>query len=235
MNVEKFDASVPYTAHEAVWALIPWYVNGTLVEEESRLVRQHVQVCIACRKELAMQQQLSEAIRHSEDIELSPHGAYARLLERIDGEKRKTDPTGGWRHRLGLPWRWLAEGVSLGLKPQWAFTMVALFLVAGASVLLGWNTASMDPNYRTLASSNGQLSVGKSDLRVVFTERMQREQIDQLLLTVHGRIVEGPTPFGVYTIRIEDESASAPGVAAMEQLRNHIGVLFVEPSLPEAM
>jgi hypothetical protein len=219
-----------YTAHDEVWTLIPWYINGTLAQEESSLVRQHLQVCIACRKELATQQGLSKAIRQAGDIELSPQAAFSRLMKQIDDEPVKAETPTQWWSWVRSQWRKVSEGLSPQLRPRPVFALIPLLLVAGISILLAWNSISVEPHYRTLANPSSLPSAESNDLRVVFAKTMRRDQIDQLLFSIHGRIVDGPSPFGVYTINHDGLNQETSTV--VKKLRDHAGVLFVEPSLP---
>ena len=75
-----------HTAHREVEMLLPWYVNGTLQGEELDLVPHHLRVCIVCRRELALQQRTSRAIRNSSIINLLPQLSFSRLMRRIERE-----------------------------------------------------------------------------------------------------------------------------------------------------
>lgn len=45
--------------------LVPWYVNGTLSEDEARLVAAHISQCESCRDELIENMQLSAGVRRA--------------------------------------------------------------------------------------------------------------------------------------------------------------------------
>jgi len=45
--------------------LLPWYVNGTLPDDEARLVAAHISECDSCRDELVESMQLSMGIRRA--------------------------------------------------------------------------------------------------------------------------------------------------------------------------
>jgi hypothetical protein len=224
-----------YSAHNEVWVLLPWYVNGTLTGEQHHLVHQHLRVCIACRRELAAQQALSQAVYNSPDIELNPHTSFSRLLKRIDDETQQLKASRGWRSRIRTQWQQLSGGWEAWRAPRAAFALISL-LAVGLVVAIGWRPEAVsqarEPLYHTLASPPQTLAKEDYSLRVVFAKTMQRADIDQLLASINGKEIGEPSPFGVYTVKVSGKnSLDADVVSAMEQLRNHEGVLFVEPHL----
>jgi hypothetical protein len=65
---------------------------------------------------------------------------------------------------------------------------------------------------------------------------MDQEQIKQLLISLQGQIVGGPSSVGAYTVRIASGDHSHQAVlAALDRLRHHPGVLFAEPAQPVAI
>ena len=66
-------------AHGAVQALLPWFANETLAEDEMALVREHLRVCPQCRDDAAWQQRL-RAAEPALPPGLDPERALARLM-----------------------------------------------------------------------------------------------------------------------------------------------------------
>ncbi len=231
--------SFPHTAHNDVWLLLPWYVNGTLEGRELDLVQQHLQVCITCRKELAVQQRLAEAIRNSSVIALSPQIAFSRLRERIgSGAQSPKAKTRGWRslhRRCSDGWARL----SIGSLPRRAAIALSLFLLLIIGLVLPARhriaPVNVEPKYHTLADPGSLPAPKENDIRVVFAETVNQQQIGQLVLALGAQIVGGPSSVGAYTLRIAfGDSADHNIHAAVERLRRHPGVLFAEPALPIA-
>ncbi len=71
-------------------ALLPWYLNGTLGEDERRQVDQHLSTCAACRAELDELAQLNVELR-------KVYAAQSAPSTRIQRAVRRTGPTGGFR------------------------------------------------------------------------------------------------------------------------------------------
>lgn len=228
--------SSPHTAHHDVWLLLPWYVNGTLEGPELNLVQQHLQICITCRKELAVQQRLAEAIRHSSVIGLSPQVAFSRLRERIvSGAQSPEDQTRWWRRHQsrGLAvWARLSS-VSVPRRPA-AIAFSLLLMIGLALAAQPWLLSLFEtPKYHTLAHPNSLPASGQHDIRVVFAKTADQQHIEQLLRVVRGEVVDGPSSIGVYTVRIGSDNGSSPDIrAVLERLRHHPSVLLAEPGWP---
>jgi hypothetical protein len=60
---------------------------------------------------------------------------------------------------------------------------------------------------------------------VVFNPSLRETELRGILLDLHARIVDGPSPAGAYTLEL------APGEqrAALAKLRRHQSVVFAEP------
>ncbi len=220
----------PHTTHHEVWSLLPWHVNGALKGPELALVQEHLQFCITCRKELVVQRRLAKAVRNSSVIGRSPQVAFARLRKRI--ARRETR---WWRRCQSLCLAGWARLSDVVLARRAALALSLLLLIGLVFPPWQWlASVNNEPKYHTLADSD--LSAArKNDIRVVFAETVEQEQIRQLLLAVRAQIIEGPSSVGAYTLRIAPgEGAGRDTVAALERLRRDPGVLLAEPTLPIA-
>ena len=224
-------SSSPHTAHRDVWILLPWYVNGTLEGAECKLVREHLNLCITCRREVAEQQRLAEAISRSRIMDSAPHTSFARLIERVDRQRSQTN-----RRKTGWNRLWhLCEGFLEWLTRARAsrpiLVAVPLFLLFAGLVLWtqSWlSSPPKEPQYRTLASPNSVPAADSILIRVIFTKAVDHEQAERLLASLHPEIVSGPTAVGAYTVRLSARDSSNKEAAALGRLRDHPGVLLAE-------
>lgn len=68
--------------------LIPWYANGTLSVEESRLVAEHLSHCESCRDELIQNMQLNMEIRRAfSELDGMASEVKKDVLKRTTGKK----------------------------------------------------------------------------------------------------------------------------------------------------
>jgi len=223
--------------HKRVWDLLPWYVNGTLIDGERRTVESHLAECPRCREEMVACQRLGEAIRQTEEIAPTAHPArLARLMERIDDEER--DHGRGWLRALLAPWHGLASSVR-ATPPLARGALVAqlLLLAALGSLLLRGpqQTAAPAPapapEYQTLSQSDPAPAVppAAARLRLVFAEGTTEKEARDLLLGIRGQIVAGPSALGVYTVEVPADPD--PLEKVLSHLRAQPRVSLAEPAV----
>jgi anti-sigma factor RsiW len=236
------DATAP-GQHEAVWELLPWYVNGTLQAPELNQVERHLAACGACREELTRCRELATAVQATRDVAWSPTSEhFSRLLSRIDaaeaGSRReavevassrevaevaRTEP-GIWGGRLRA---WLVRsGLWLSGTPgplRWALITQGALIVLLVGVV-AWQASLLSAPYQTLSRAGDQASLRQAWIRVVFTDDITAGELRMLLGSVGGRIVDGPSPVGVYTVAV-----SGGASAVLETVRAHPKVRLAEP------
>jgi anti-sigma factor RsiW len=191
--------------HDAVQALLPWYVTGRLDADERARVQAHLAGCARCRHELAWERRLQAAhaaLAPSGDVERG----LAKLRLQIGDEARSPLPRAlarGWR--AAAPWlRW-----TVALQ---AALIVAVVLVAGPPA---------GERYRALGGA-GSAAVGNAV--VAFAPGASELQMRQALQRCTARIVSGPGASGAYVLEV-------PGGASVEALaclRAQAGVALAE-------
>ncbi|MFP3939560.1 MAG: zf-HC2 domain-containing protein [Thermoanaerobaculia bacterium] len=225
------------TGHEEAWDLLPWYVNGTLDEEELRGVEEHLELCGICREEVRYWRECSRLLAEEDEVALSPDAGLARLRERTSGSPRRA-PAG--RRRALAPRRWLAGFRTTPRPARWAMAaqMAAIALLAGwlaatrPATSAPAETAAQDTApadgargaYRTLADPAPQAVPAEGLLRVVFGGETREREIRGALIAVGGRIVAGPSPTGVYTVRVETAAVGE----VVETLRSFPQIVLAE-------
>jgi len=103
--------------HDAVWEIIPWYVNETLGRSERDMVENHLRQCPACRREVEAQARLRNAIRVADTEHRQTDSAWEALDRRLDNasSRRPWLPVGAG---LAASVAVLALGVVLIDDPQ---------------------------------------------------------------------------------------------------------------------
>lgn len=192
-------------------ALLPWYLNGTLREDERRQVEQHLSSCAACRAELDELTQLNVQLHEVYAAESEPSSQLQRaVLAKIKQEAstKQAKSVTGPKQLKGLEYWFRSLFV-----PRWAPALVVTLLVAQLGLLL-WSmtgpTLSDQVTTRGLASPTVRL-------RVAFQETASERQIRSLVQGLHGRIVDGPTPDGAYIMEVPagDQAAAQKKVDAL--------------------
>ncbi len=87
------------------------------------------------------------------------------------------------------------------------------------------NSQGLSADYRTLSTPESPLSAGQ--IRAVFSPDLKLRELQSLLATSKLSVVGGPTEAGVYTLSLDDTSASVD--SALAGLRGNASVRFAEP------
>lgn len=186
--------------------LLSGYATRTLDEEEHRQVEQHLKTCSACRQELqevtAMQAALKTAIQQRQGP--SP-AAFAKVMTRIHQETqpapreitREVEPT--WWEQIEHAFRSIFE-------VRWA-PILASFLILGQAVLLlsvlggpGGQVGTQSGPVHERGIPQGTPAIPLIKIQVSFIETAQEFQIRALIQDLGGRIIDGPTVDGRYTV-----------------------------------
>lgn len=200
--------------HLRVWELLPWVVNQTASASEQAEVGEHLRHCEACRAELALQYQLSEAVQSGGGL-VSPdvEAGLSRLSRRID------TPTRAARPRVVAVAYGLAALVALQTG---GLAMLGMKLGAGESA----------PAYRTLSSA--AQGPERATIRLVMDPATSVGQLQGLLTPLGLQIVAGPSDNGVYSLGPRLAEQGRPALNAdihrqLDALRAAPEVRFVEP------
>jgi Putative zinc-finger len=200
--------------HREVSQLLPWLVNGTLGAVEHAEVERHLAECVACRHEVDNLRVLRASIAEDDGDPL-PTQALGRINSRLE-EMEWTPAPSRILRRIAIQWTHTRPWLRGAVMAQAA--VLALLIV----VLV----AQPAPQYyRTLGASPVRASVN-AELVVVFNAALPEQEVRSLLLRLHARIVDGPTPAGAYTLQV----AQGEQQLALAVLRREGSVIFAEPA-----
>lgn len=198
-------------AHGEVAQLLPWFVNGTLSDDEHSRVERHVHECLSCYSMLQHERQLHELVRGQSTDSIPAEQSFERLIQRIDGPGRES--RGRYEARLGRAARFVPAAAA-----------AVVVLAVGALVWVGMGGSATGPgSYATATSSAAEAGVR---VDVVFAESLSAAERRALLDEIGATIVAGPTDVGRYTIRVDGVSTDAQLTAVIERLRSDGRVRF---------
>jgi len=206
-RVLRFDP----TAHKVVDALLPWYVNGTLEDDEREYVRVHLEECEQCRQEVVWLRDLHAACRAAKSVP----GATDPLRNlRRQLETRST--------KRGLPARLRHAWRDSNVWTRWgAAASLALIVVMLAMPVL--REVGEPALYRTLGASNTAVHASGS-LVVVFDPATTEAELRRVLREADARLVDGPTRANAYILDIP----IAKRQDALRTLRSERAVVLAE-------
>jgi len=205
---------LPAAVHRQVEALLPWYVNGTLGDDERVRVEAHLAECPRCQAELASERLLQAALRAADDGAGDADAAIARLRIRIARHALRPRWTRRWR----AWWHSLSSGWRLALAAQ-GLTVLAL-----CAVLAAW-LPSRDAPYRALGAPTVDPDrITGATLVVRFRPDITEQEMRRVLRDSEARLVYGPTTTDAYLLSV----ARGREQAAIARLRQQAAVLLVE-------
>lgn len=199
--------TLPLDMHPTV-ALLPWYLNGTLSVAERTAVSAHLQECLSCRTELEELVRMNEQIQRAVGTGPLPSAGLAQtVLSRVREEAQLREQNRRRSHVTARPSGFIAsidQSLRSLLVPQWVPTLVAAFLVAQLG-LLTWSL-TQQPSGPGVGSSGVITSRGlgppPARLKIEFQPTATMQEVQALLQTLHGRMIDGPATDGAYLIEI---------------------------------
>jgi anti-sigma factor RsiW len=208
--------------HHEVCALIPWYVNDTLPEQQRQRVDAHARQCAQCRDDLALQRRIFDSIDASPALDYMPVASLKRLQARIDIMQTQTPlplTPAVQPSRTESPWRgWMAASI--------ATMAVAIGLLAADRWV---QSDSREPNFRTVTNSRPRPQ--GEVIRAVFAPSIKLVELQTILDEAQLKIVSGPTEAGVYSLAANSTLTVRSSLAL---LRQHSAVRFAEGTAPES-
>jgi anti-sigma factor RsiW len=213
--------------HRHIAELIPWYVNGTLEGRDRDAVTAHLSDCLTCREEVAQCQTLAAAVQVTGDSVWAPDpDRLGRLLASIERLEATDAQRAGWRARWRTGMEWIGDlfDRTPGIV-RWGLAAQAALLVLVVGLALWPGAFSPRAPYRTLAENgpNGDGRIGVALIHVVFADDITERDMRTLLGRVRGKIVDGPTAVGLYTVEVR---AQTP-----DQIRPMVTILRDDPKV----
>jgi len=213
--------------HDDVWHALPFYVNGTLRGQSRGEVETHLASCAECRAELTTQTQVRDTILREDVRQESAQASFEQLWDRILEDEAVAE---GHAAAPGKPLPVPAVAARRASKSPAMKWLGGAVIVEGIGLAtlsaMTWSQSlSVSPDYRTLSSQEAPLPGGQ--IRAVFSPELRLSELQSLLLSSKLSVVGGPTEAGVYTLALEDTSASVDN--ALAHLRGNASVRFAEP------
>jgi anti-sigma factor RsiW len=213
--------------HSEIIELLPWYAKATLPEDERKMVETHLADCGECAREVQSLAILQKTIVEIGDKVPTPSPmALNRAMAEIENyERTRSQATA----QVSQPS--LFERLSMWWSPTPIFARaiiaVQLVLVLGfGGVIIYEHTQSA--TYTTASGPSGDRTA--TQISVSFSGSATEQEIRQAVLAVHGKIIDGPSALGLYTIQVPvapDRTTEIDGVLKTLRENQHV-VQFAE-------
>jgi anti-sigma factor RsiW len=187
--------------------LLPWYVNGTLDENDHGKLESHLARWPHLHAEAAWLRRLREQVReplYDNMVQPSDSAGLEILMARIHAERSgKVLPLRPARvHGAAAAPRWFPAAVGL-----------AASVILAQALVLGWLIGQ--PGEGALAPLSGSTAASGTLLQLTFKPSATEARMRQALAAVQGELVSGPGALGVYTVRVPE----GQGLAALQKLQ----------------
>ena len=192
--------------HAQSQRLLPWYVNGSLDDEELAQVETHLADCAECREDLKAEQAMARQIK---TLPSDVDRGWTALRARVEG--------GGAAAEAGSGRSLLGRRISVG----WALAAQAACL-ALLIPILAFTLSRPQPLYRTLGAAP---SAGAGNLVVIFKPDTSEQALRSTLMHNGARIVDGPTSTDAYVLRVP----AAGRAEALARLKADRAISLAEP------
>ncbi|BCA53320.1 hypothetical protein W02_04600 [Nitrospira sp. KM1] len=192
----------PAEVHPEV-ALLPWYANNTLADQERNELSRHLEHCVDCRTELEELRKMKRLLDDAYSTAPLPSASLEQsVLQRLAADSPPGIVKGTRRSSLEILDAWIRSMLNV----RWMPTVSAAVILVQAGIL-AWVMSVPTVQDRVLPRSVGSPTVS---VAVSFHPHATDEQIRSVLDGVRGRIVGGPSAEGIYTIEMPatDQSAS---------------------------
>ena len=218
--------------HTETLLLLPWYVNKTLHKKELLLVEKHLKSCLLCKIELSNLQKLSTAMRQEDLLAPAAHASFLQLKNRIRNNQVSVKQKKGVIPILLAIRLWFSSFSSKNwgvAYPSIALASLLLLTFSLIAPVFQTNNKNTGDVFYTLSSSKLN-TYPQNEIRLIFSSETTQSEIIQILNSIQGQIVAGPTDKGLYRIRIERETI--PNIAkTISFLRNNKQIIFAEPGI----
>lgn len=184
--------------------LLPGYLSHTLSSEETQQVEQHLNSCSTCQKELQEVKTMKAALKTTIQGFPGPSpGALSKVLNRIHQETPRVPEQ--VQSQKNSSWgEWVERTFRAIFEIRWAPALASILIVGQTMLLL---SVLNKPHVETPSSSITKRGIPQATItpqfmkiKVSFVESAQEKQIRSLILELGGKIVNGPTDEGFYTL-----------------------------------
>lgn len=178
--------------------LLPWYINGTLDEQQMQIMNEHIDTCSECASDFRISVQISRSMqsppRGAEELHAHQQFGFTQLQRKIS--QGQSDSA------LDKLIRGIRDfGASLWHSHQRAFSACgggALVLLV--VLLLPDTVTSPEKDSFTLLSNQSETTY--PSIQVVFGEGTTEKQVRDFLATHDLELIGNPSPSGVYRMKL---------------------------------
>lgn len=170
--------------------LLPWYVNGTLSEEDlqevNKAIKSDSHVGVLIDEEIEISHLFNDPIEQTSQILTQQQAAFSVLQQSIQHEKNQP------KNNI-FPFN----------KQIISYAAAASILIATGSIVWNWQTEAPNDEFRVLTNSS---DTDLMTIQVIFKDEVENDVIDELFRHNHVTVISGPSVNGLYRIGVDNET-----------------------------
>ena len=188
---------------------LPWYLADTLTKQEKHEVESHLADCANCRAELEDMKRIREAVKTTIQERQGPSPELlSTVMARIHEEEE--DPT-----PIKVPviqeevnwWAGIQARLQSLYRVPWVPALATILIVSQSALLIikmGEESSSIQQPGPIVERGIPKASLPKisSTIQIGFREDAKEGDIRGLIQEIDGRMVDGPSPQGIYTLKV---------------------------------
>lgn len=180
---------------------IPWYLNGTLSDQERAALEAHIENCDVCRDDVHVHETLRESALGRDVAPLLPQTSPADILDRVT-------PAPVSSHRR-VPRKWVA--IAAGAAALGLALLMSFYAGQGSN-----NSVRM---FETATSAGTGVSIDYV-LQVTFVSTVARGDRSRVAEELPGVVKWTVNDAGVYEIHVQ---LPAPSLATLQEYERRVG------------
>ena len=187
----------PGQCRDDIREMIPWYVNGTLSDAETALVREHVESCDDCRADVELHTSMHAAVVENDVTPIMPKTGAADILSGDGAGRSRSAPSfGNTRQRMAV-----AAGLAI------------LGVAVIVSQFVDRNIENTNRQFETATSIESATNIDYV-LQLRFDENVSEQQRVEIVAQMDNVVKWTTALNGDYEIHVR---LSAPSLVALEQ------------------
>ena len=218
---------------------LAWYLAGTLTKQEQHEVEAHLASCSHCKAEWEEMKRIRDSVKMSiQEREGPSPELMAKVMARIHEEEAHQTPTknpdlqeeGHW-------WTGLQAHLQSLYAIPWVPALATILIVSQAVLLLtkpGEESSSIQQPGPIVQRGipKASLPTVSSTIQIGFREDAKEGDIRALIQEINGRMVDGPSPEGIYTLTVPMSEASQVELTLQKLRARSTIVRFAESGHP---
>ena len=199
-------------AHQDAQELLPWFVLGTLNDEETAMVEEHLRTCSQCQSDLEFQRKL-QAVPLVPRVELDVNAAFAKLKPQLAAVKQE---------QKGPRFEDRLEALRQKARLWWMPWVIGAQTVALACLCIVVMQKSPEAPVKYIAL--GAQVEDRGNMVVMFKPQTTESDVRRILQATDARVIDGPTVAGAYVVHVNAKQRAG----AISALRHDPAVSMAE-------